>query len=252
MADENRNPLELDVVVRRFAESSDALSNVREQLQVLTKLGEAEERVNANLNWTAGQFERFAQEAAGVLRGLKESRTKAAKDADGMLSALQEAQSKLTDALSAATDLLDGTELKSISDTVARVAERMDALESNSATLSGKVDEQLEGMTKAVEANLKAVASLDRRIGEVERRVLELPGKVGEELQGVAKAVRANSQSIADVGNHVAILDARVSDLTNLITTLVTGVEERIGNLDEKIERVHADVKEPIIVKRFF
>ena len=38
MVDEGRNPLEFDAVVRRFAESVEALANVREQLRVLTEL----------------------------------------------------------------------------------------------------------------------------------------------------------------------------------------------------------------------
>ena len=40
MVDEGRNPLEFDAVVRRFAESVEALANVREQLRVLTELRE--------------------------------------------------------------------------------------------------------------------------------------------------------------------------------------------------------------------
>ena len=44
MADESRNPLELDVVVQKFTESAEALANVREQLRVLTELRETEDR----------------------------------------------------------------------------------------------------------------------------------------------------------------------------------------------------------------
>ena len=73
MVDEGRNPLDFDAVVRRFAESAEALTNVRSQLQVLTELRETEERVSANLQETAGQVARFAAEAASHSQGIGRS-----------------------------------------------------------------------------------------------------------------------------------------------------------------------------------
>ena len=75
MVDEGRNPLEFDAVVRRFAESGEALANVRKQLQVLTELRETEERANASLQDTAGQLARFTNEAASILKGLEDAQT---------------------------------------------------------------------------------------------------------------------------------------------------------------------------------
>ena len=73
MVDEGRNPLEFDAVLRRFAESVEALANVREQLQVLTELRETEERANESLQEAAGQVARFTNEAASILKGLEDA-----------------------------------------------------------------------------------------------------------------------------------------------------------------------------------
>ena len=94
MADDGRNPLELDAVVRRFAESAQALADVKEQLQALSEFREAEERVNASLHETAGQVARFTGQAASILKGL------------------EEAQAMVAAVLQSGADLLDGTELK--------------------------------------------------------------------------------------------------------------------------------------------
>ena len=93
MADDGRNPLELDAVVRRFAESAEALASVREQLRVLTELRETEERANEGLQDAAGQVARFTAEAASILKGL------------------EDAQTKVAEVLKSGADLLDGTEL---------------------------------------------------------------------------------------------------------------------------------------------
>ena len=100
MVDDSRNPLEFDAVVQRFAESVEALANVREQLRVLTKLRETEEKANASLQDTAGQVARFTAEAASILKGLEDAQTKAAE------------------VLKSGADLLDGSELKGIAETV--------------------------------------------------------------------------------------------------------------------------------------
>lgn len=128
MVDEGRNPQEFEAVVRRFAESAEALANVREQLRVLTELRETEEKVNASLQDTAGQVARFTAEAATVLKGL------------------EEAQTKVAEVLKSGADLLDGTELKGIaatvkgnSESIAGVNGRVEGLESKVAELIGVV-----------------------------------------------------------------------------------------------------------------
>ncbi len=128
MVDEGRNPLEFDAVVRRFAESVEALANVREQLRVLSELRETEEKANASLQDTAGQVARFTAEAASILKGLEDAQTKAAE------------------VLKSGADLLDGTELKGIAETakansqsISNVDSRVDALDSKVAELIAMV-----------------------------------------------------------------------------------------------------------------
>ena len=163
MVDEGRNALELDAVVRRFAESSEALANIKVQLQALTELRDSEERANASLQEAAGQISGFAAEAATILKGL------------------EEAQAKVSEALQSGADLLDGTELK-----------------------------------------------------------------------GIAEAVKSNSQSISGVDGRIDALDAKVTELVSMVGALQTTVEQSTNSLTGRIESVHVDVKNPIIVKRLW
>ena len=123
MVGEGRNPLEFDAVVRRFAESVEALANVREQLRVLTELRETEERANASLQDTAGQVARFTAEAASILKGL------------------EDAQTKVTEVLKSGADLLDGTELKGIAETVKANSQSISGVSSRVDALDSKVTE---------------------------------------------------------------------------------------------------------------
>ena len=163
MADEGRNALELDAVVRRFADSAEALANVRDQLQALKELRDSEERANASLQEAAGHVSEFTAKASSILNGL------------------EEAQTKVAEVLQSGADLLDGTELK-----------------------------------------------------------------------GIAETVKANSQSISGVDTRVDALDAKVAELISLVGALQARLEQDMKGLDERIESVHADVKNPIIVKRLW
>ena len=163
MADEGRNPLELEAVVRRFAESAQALANVKEQLQALSEFREAEERVNASLHETAGQVARFTGEAATILKGM------------------EEAQAKVAEVLQSGADLLDGTELKGIADTV-----------------------------------------------------------------------KANSQSISSVDGRIDALDAKVAELLDIVGALQAEKGQDMESLTGKLDRIHADVLTPIVVKRLW
>ena len=152
MPDEGRNPLELEAVVRRFAESTEALSKIRVQLQTLTELKEAEARTNASLQETARQVSQFAAVAAEILEGL------------------EEAQTKVVDVLKVGSDLLDGTELK--------------------------------GIAESVNANSEAISGVDGRVEGLESKVAELIGIVGtlqatieqdmETLNGKMESVHAD------------------------------------------------------------
>lgn len=128
MQNESRNPLEFDEVVRRFSESTEALAGVREQLKVLAELRESEEKANASLQESAGQVAQFAAEAERVLKGL------------------EDAQARVAEVLKIGADLLDGTELKGIaesvranSESISGVHTRVDALDSKVAELIGVV-----------------------------------------------------------------------------------------------------------------
>ena len=152
MPDEGRNPLEFDAVVRRFAESSEALANIRVQLQALAELRETEEKANASLQETAGQVAQFTADAAEILKGL------------------EEAQTKVADVLKVGADLLDGTELK--------------------------------GIAESVKANSEAISGVDGRVEGLESKVTELIGIVGnlqttiqqdmETLSGKIESVHAD------------------------------------------------------------
>ena len=152
MPDEGRNPLEFDAVVRRFAESSEALANIRVQLQALAELRETEEKANASLQETAGQVAQFIADAAEILKGL------------------EEAQAKVADVLKVGADLLDGTELK--------------------------------GIAESVKANSEAISGVDGRVEGLESKVTELIGIVGnlqttiqqdmETLSGKIESVHAD------------------------------------------------------------
>ena len=163
MVDEGRNALELDAVVRRFAESSETLANIRVQLQALTEIRDSEKRANESLQDAAGQVAGFSAEAASILKGL------------------EDAQAKVAEVLQSGADLLDGTELK-----------------------------------------------------------------------GIAEAVKANSQSISEVDSHIDALDAKVTELISMVGALQTTVEQSTNSLNGRIESVHVDVKNPIIVKRLW
>ena len=123
MVGEGRNPLEFDAVVRRFAESVEALANVREQLRVLTELRETEEKAIASLQDTAGHVARFTAEAASILKGL------------------EDAQKMVAEVLKSGADLLDGTELKGIAETVKANAQSISGVDNRVDALDSKVAE---------------------------------------------------------------------------------------------------------------
>ena len=153
MVDEDRNPLEFEAVVRSFAESAKALANVREQLRVLTELRETEEKANASLQDTAGQVARFTAEAASILKGL------------------EDAQTKVVEVLKSGADLLDGTELKGIAETV--------------------------------KANSQSIASVDGRVDGLDSKVTELIAMVGTLQTSIRQDVDSLKEYLQDVHTDV-------------------------------------------------
>ena len=129
MADESRNPLEFDAVVQKFAESTEALASVREQLRTLAELREAEEKTNASLQQASERIAGFTAKAAEILAGL------------------EEAQTRVIDVLKSGAELIDSNELKGMPEIVRKstrsisgVDSRVDALESKVTELIANVD----------------------------------------------------------------------------------------------------------------
>ena len=163
MANENRSALEFDAVVRRFGESSEALANIRENIQVLSKLQETEEEANTSLQGAAQEIARFANEAATVLKGLEDT------------------QAQVADVLRRGTDLINGTELREIKE-----------------------------------------------------------------------SLHSNAQSISSVNNRINALDSKLGELIASVAALQTSANENAEAMKQNLQNVHTDVKNPIIVKRFF
>ena len=225
MADDGRNPLELDAIVRRFAESTEALAGVREQLRVLTELRETEERANASLEETAGQVAGFTAQAASILKGL------------------EDAQTKVAEVLKSGADLLDGTELKGIGETVRGNAELISGVASRIEALDSKVTE-LKGIEETVKGNAESISGVANRVETLDSKVTE--------LKGVGETVRGNAEALSGVSGRVDALDSKVAELTGLLDALQTTLGQGIDGLNAKLEDVHVDVKAPKIVKRFF
>ena len=72
------------------------------------------------------------------------------------------------------------------------------------------------------------------------------------ELKGMAETVRANSLSLSAVDSRVESLDSKVTELISDVSTLQTSIRQDMDSLRESIQEVHTDVKDPIIVKRWF
>ena len=226
MADENRNPLELDAVVRRFSKSAEALENVRGQLQVLAKLYDAEERVNASLEEASGQVARFVAEAAAILRGL------------------EDAQTRVIEVLKSGSALLDGTELKGISESVkansqaiSTIVGGVNALESKVSEMPDKVSVEIKRVAESVEANALAISRVGDRVNALTSTVWKLPDEVGAEIKRVVESVEANAKAISGVYGRVEALESKV--------------ERDMAELKEKMGMVYAAAKTPLI-KRLF
>ena len=243
MTTENRSPLELDVVARRFAESADALSDVREQLQILTELRETEEEVNASLGETARQVASFVTEAEKALKGLEEAQVRAAE------------------VLKAGADLLDGTELKSISElaqansqAIDRVDKRIEGLNEMVTALPG----QLKGMADETKASAEVINQVEKGVGSLNEMVTALPGQI----TGVEEVAQGNSSAIYNVDGQVSAIDAKMAGVTDRIRQIselaqansqaISGIERRFDALESKLSEILVAAKEPKIVKRFF
>ena len=155
MADESRNPLELDVVVQKFAESAETLANVREQLRVLTELRETEDRANASLQETAEQVAGFTAEAAKILRGL------------------EEAQSSVAEVLKTGKDLLDRSELKGMAETVRANSQSISGVDSRVESLDSKVTELISDVSTLQTSIRQDMDGLNEKLENIHTGVKE-------------------------------------------------------------------------------
>ena len=140
MVDKNKNPLEFDAVVQQFADAAEALTKVKEQLHDLANLREAEQEANSSLQETAGQVANFAAEAAKSLKGL------------------EDAQEKVVEVLKVGADLLDGTELKGIAESVKAHSQSISGVQSRVDALESKVTELIsiaDALQNTVESGIK-------------------------------------------------------------------------------------------------
>ena len=153
MVEDGRKPLEFDAVVRRFAESTEALANVRNQLEVLAQLREKEETAAVSLQEAADQVARFAAEATGILKGL------------------EHAQAKVADVLTIGADLLDGTELKGIAETVKANSQSISGVDSRVDALDTKVAELVSIVGSLHTAMEQDVDGLHRKLDNVHEDV---------------------------------------------------------------------------------
>jgi len=140
MVDKNKNPLEFDAVVQQFADAAEALTKVKEQLHDLANLREAEQEANSSLQETAGQVANFAAEAAKSLKGL------------------EDAQEKVVEVLKVGADLLNGTELKGIAESVKAHSQSISGVQSRVDALESKVTELIsiaDALQNTVESGIK-------------------------------------------------------------------------------------------------
>lgn len=153
MVEDGRKPLEFDAVVRRFAESADALANVRNQLEALAQLREREEAATASLQEAADQVARFAAGATSILKGL------------------EDAQAKVADVLTIGADLLDGTELKGIAETAKANSQSISGVDSRVDALDTKVTELVSIVGSLQSAMEQDVDGLHRKLDSVHEDV---------------------------------------------------------------------------------
>lgn len=136
MEDESRNPLELEVVVQKFAESAEALASVRGQLQVLNELRETEEKANASLQETAHQVSDFSAKAADIIKGL------------------EEAQARVTEVLQSGAELIDSNELRGMPEIIRTNSQSISEVDNRVIALDEKVTE-LDTLIRSFQTSTK-------------------------------------------------------------------------------------------------
>lgn len=146
--------LELDDVIRRFADSERALTEAAEQIG---RLGRAEER--------AAHAGRAVEEAAEAVRGF-------AATAGHAATSLAEAQEQARKVLEAGGKVLDGSELRVIRDGIDELRGSANALTENVSDVLSRL-EALEGRMGDVEAARERAELLDRQLAHIRANVAD-------------------------------------------------------------------------------
>lgn len=201
MTSKDENLLEFDTVVRRFSEAEEALTKIKDSLAVLGKFEEKEKLATEGL-------ENASQQVSEFVRATTDS-----------LDELQSAQEKVVEILKLGSDLLDGTELKSISASV--------------SSLDGKVDD-LTPLINDVDKNTKGLkqqhSGLETHSKEIKKELVTLTETLTQ-LEEKLERVLTLSNSISN--NQVSIIEA-------------------LETIEIKVDKSIVASETPVIVKRLF
>ena len=131
----------------------------------------------------------------------------------------------------------------------------------------------MRGIAESVRDNSQSLSRVHDRVDGVESRLAELNGivtnleaTVKQGIDGIAEGIRtvhgelqriressnSNSDSLSGVHSRVDALESKSTELMSVVGTLQTAMHQGMDTLNEGIKSVHVDVKAPIIVKRFF
>lgn len=212
MTTEGRTPLDLDAVVKRFAESAEALAGVKMQLEELEKLRENEEQANASLQDAANKVGQFAIDASNILASLEDVQMKAAK------------------VLEAGADLIHATELKEIAETT----------KANSQSIMG-VQERINVVDSKVDESASNLAILQVGMEQTHRAF-------NERLDAVHTDVK---EPIIGVHERVSATEAKLLEVINTLVTHQARTEQGYSTLNERLDAIHTEARMSII-KRLF
>jgi hypothetical protein len=149
--------MDLRSVVQRFSESSEVLEQLRERLR---RLAEAED-VQVN--------------AADSISGARDQLLQLTAVLEKEIAALSAATVETRDAMTAATALLQGTDLKMIREEIARLMNAQDDLRSSNSRIAELLEHDL------LSARAEASEAIDAR-RQLEAKIASIPEKVRRKL----------------------------------------------------------------------
>ena len=138
-------------------------------------------------------------------------------------------------------DLLDETELRGIAESVRENSQSLSAFHGRVDGLESKLTE-----VNGIGANLQA--TVKQGIDSATHEIRTVQG----ELKGIRESSDSNSHSLSGIHSRVDAPESKSTELMSVVGTLQSAMDQGLDSLNEGIKSVHADVKTPIIVKRFF